>query len=200
MKVPPLSLLNAIAHLNQLLEQHQLELARPVIHKLRQDLAEGGYRSASFVWLEAVFHDHLEDFGMALTKIAEAAQLDPCNVGIQRSREVICSRLRSALHDLTDHDRKVPELHRLLGLAGATELEDHLKLARYHAHHGRPEVAHGLLDAILALNPVSADAWAVKSMLLGVQGRCGEAQKAAAEASRWGFEAVPFSFSGLGRA
>jgi hypothetical protein len=137
---------------------------------------------------------------MALTKITEAATLDPCNVGIQRSREVICSRLRAALHDLTDHDHRVPELHRLLGLAGATELDDHLKLARYHAHHGHPEAAHGLLDAIITLNPVSADAWAVKSMLLGVQGRCKEAQEASAEASRWGFEAVPFAFTGLGRA
>lgn len=199
MKQPPPSLLSTVAHLNELLDRHQLDQARLVIDKLRRDLVEGGYRSASFVWLEAVFHDHLQDFGVALTKITEAAQLDPCNTGIQRSREVICSRVRAALHDLTDYDQKVPDVHLLLGLAGATELEDHLKLARYHAHWGHPELAHAILDAIIALNPVSADAWAVKSMLLGVQGRCTESQEAAAEASRWGFEAVPFSFSGLGR-
>jgi hypothetical protein len=200
MTVPPPALLNGIAHLNQLLEGNQLDQAGSVMQRLRRDLVDGGFKSASFTWLEAVFYDRSGDLLRALDKVTQAAHLDPCNLGIQRSREVICGRLRQSLAELTDHDQRVPEMHRVLAIAGATELEDHIKLARYHAHHGHPEQAHRLLDAIIALNPVSGDAWAVKSMLLGVQGRCGEAQDAAAEASRWGFEAVPFSFSGLGRA
>ena len=200
MRAPPLSLLAAIAKLNDLLEQRQLDLARLLMQTLARELTSGGFKSASFTWLEAIFHDQNEDWLVALTKITEAAHLDPCNSGIQRSREVICSRTRSALAGLTDHDQRVPELYQVLLMAGAVESDDHLKMARFHAHHGHPEEALRLLDAIIALNPVSVDALATKALLLGSQSRCTEAMEAAVEASRWGFESVPFVFSGVVRA
>lgn len=200
MKPPPPTLLNTIAKLNDLLEQNQLDQARPVMQRLGRELASGGFKSASFTWLEAVFHDKNEDWPMALSKVTEAARLDPCSGGIQRSREVITCRTRAALNDLTDYDQRVPQLYQLLLLAGAVEIDDHLKMARFHAHMGHPDEAHRLLDAIIALNPVSADALATKALLLGSQSRCIEAQEAATEASRWGFEFVPFVFSGRVRA
>jgi tetratricopeptide (TPR) repeat protein len=200
MKPPPASLLIGIARLNDLLERQDHERAVPLMRKLGRELAAGGLRSANFTWLEAIYFDQNDDWANALAKITEAAHLDPCNGGIQKSREVICSRIRSALADLEDHDPNVPYLYQLLIAADAVELEDHLKMARYHAHRGQPEQAHRLLDAILALNPVSADAWATKSLLLGSQRRCAEAQEAGVEASRWGFDSVPFVFSGVVRA
>ena len=45
MKPPPPSLLSSIAHLNQLLEQHQLDQARPAIQKLALELMAGGFTS-----------------------------------------------------------------------------------------------------------------------------------------------------------
>lgn len=199
MKPPPPPLLTSIAKLNDLLERQDHDRAVPLMRKLGRELAAGGFKSASFCWLEAIYFDQNEDWPNALAKITEAAHLDPCNGGIQKSREVICSRISSALDDLEDHDPNVPYLYHLLIAADAVELDDHLKMARYQAR-GQPEQAHKLLDAILALNPVSADAWATKSLLLGSQRRCTEAQEAGVEASRWGFGAVPFVFSGVVRA
>jgi tetratricopeptide (TPR) repeat protein len=200
MTPPPPSLLTSIAKLNVLLERQDHEQAVPLIRKLGRELAVGGFKSASFTWLEAIYFDQNEEWPSALAKITQAAHLDPCNGGIQKSREVICSRVRATLAGLQDQDPNVPYLYHLLIAADAVGLQDHLKMARYHAHHGHPEQAHRLLDAIIALNPVSGDAWAVKSLLLGVQGRCDEAQDAGVEASRWGFDQVPFVFTGSVRA
>lgn len=200
MRPPPPSLLTDIAQLNQLLQHQDYDHAVPLMRKLGRELAAGAFKSASFKWLEAIYFDQNEDWPNALAKITEAAHLDPCNGGIQKSRVVICSRTSEHLANIEDHDPNVPYLYHLLLAADAVGLQDHLKMARYQAHRGQPEEAHRLLDAILALNPVSADALATKALLLGSQRRCTESQEAATEASRFGFKAVPFVFSGTVRA
>ncbi len=126
--------------------------------------------------------------------------IDPCSPVIRRSFTVICGHLRQRLGQLEDGERRVAELYGLLALMGEAGIDEHLKMARYHASTCRPEEAKKLVNAVLALNPTHRDAWAMKALVSGSQGHLTEFSEAANEAVRWGFEEVPFSFPVLGRA
>ena len=174
--------LDALVHVEQLVEKRELDEARQALEALlRED--PRAHRSSHVAWWQAIVADYSERFEDAMSHIEHALQIDPICVPYHRSFDLIVDRIRKALaaEGRKPDDPSTPRLYRLLLGSAAADTESHLAMARHHAHRGEGPAALRLLEALTTLEPTNRVAW---QMTLELARSAGDSARAEAAATQ----------------
>lgn len=172
--------LDALVHVEQLVDKRELDEARQVLTDLLRDDPRA-HKSGHVAWWQAIVADYSERFEEAMNHIEHALQVDPICVQYHRSFDVIVDRIRKSLASEArkPDDPSTPRLYRLLLGSAAADTESHLAMARHHAHQGETASALRLLDAVTTLEPTCKAAW---QLVLDIAKGAGDAPRAEAAA------------------